>query len=62
VAFSFGPHTCPGAGLGRSEARIGMEVLLERFSEITLPATGEPRFMPNFMERTIPEFPVVVRP
>jgi cytochrome P450 len=60
VAFSFGPHTCPGAGLGRSEARIGMEVFLSRFAEITLPASGEPRFMPNFMERTIAEFPIVL--
>jgi cytochrome P450 len=61
VAFSFGPHTCPGAGLGRSETRIGMEVLLERFAGITFLDGGEPRFMPNFMERTIAEFPVVVR-
>jgi cytochrome P450 len=62
VAFSFGPHNCPGAGLGRSEARIGMEVFLERFGDIRLPDAGEPRFMPNFMERTIPEFPVLLRP
>jgi len=60
VAFSFGPHTCPGAGLGRSEARIGMEVFLERFARISLPESGEPRFMPNFMERTIAEFPIVL--
>lgn len=60
VAFSFGPHTCPGAGLGRSEARIGMEVFLERFARISLPKSGEPRFMPNFMERTIAEFPIVL--
>lgn len=62
VAFSFGPHTCPGAGLGRSEARIGMEVFLDRFADVSLPGTGEPRFMPNFMERTIAEFPLVLRP
>lgn len=60
VAFSFGPHTCPGAGLGRSEARIGMEVFLDRFARISLPEAGEPRFMPNFMERTIAEFPIVL--
>jgi cytochrome P450 len=60
VAFSFGPHTCPGAGLGRSEARIGMEVFLSRFARIALPEAGEPRFMPNFMERTIAEFPIVL--
>lgn len=60
VAFSFGPHTCPGAGLGRSEARIGMEVFLERFARISLPESREPRFMPNFMERTIAEFPIVL--
>ena len=62
VAFSFGPHTCPGAGLGRSEARIGMEVFLQRFAGIALPDVGEPRFMPNFMERTIAEFPVLLTP
>ena len=60
VAFSFGPHICPGAGLGRSEARIGMEVFLERCTRIGLSDAGEPRFMPNFMERTIAEFPIVL--
>ena len=31
VTFGYGPHVCPGAGLARSVARIGIAAFLDRF-------------------------------
>jgi cytochrome P450 len=60
LAFSFGPHVCPGAGLGRAEARIGVETFLSRFGTIALAEGEAPRFVPNFMARTVGELPITL--
>lgn len=44
-AFGHGPHTCIGAPLARSVARIGFEVLFERLHDIRL---AEDRYVPRF--------------
>ncbi|MET7475523.1 cytochrome P450 [Streptomyces sp. NPDC005648] len=36
LAFGRGPHTCPGAPLARAEARVTLERLLDRTSEIRI--------------------------
>lgn len=36
IAFGRGIHTCPGAPLARAEARVGLERLLERTSDIRI--------------------------
>lgn len=36
LAFGRGPHTCPGAALARSEARIGLELILDRLDDIEI--------------------------
>ncbi|MFZ0664281.1 MAG: cytochrome P450, partial [Acidimicrobiales bacterium] len=36
VAFGQGIHTCPGAPLARSEARVSIERLLDRMEDITI--------------------------
>ncbi|MEV4723840.1 cytochrome P450 [Micromonospora humida] len=44
LAFSAGPHYCVGAALGRTEGRIALPRLLDRFPALALAATpGEPR-------------------
>lgn len=42
LAFGFGHHFCPGAALARTEARISLRLLLERFPRLRLDlAPGE---------------------
>lgn len=36
LSFGRGIHTCPGASLARSQARISLELLLARFTEIVI--------------------------
>ena len=36
LGFGRGAHTCPGAALARTETRISLELLLARFSDISL--------------------------
>jgi cytochrome P450 family 150 subfamily A5 len=39
LAFGHGPHTCPGAPLARAEARISIERLLDRMTDIRISQT-----------------------
>jgi cytochrome P450 len=36
LAFSRGAHTCPGAPLGRVQARVGVQTLFERLPDLTV--------------------------
>ncbi|MGV0837774.1 cytochrome P450 [Mycolicibacterium thermoresistibile] len=58
VAFGRGPHACPGAPLARSEARISLERLFDRTSEIWIdeerhgpPDDRNYRYLPTFILR-----------
>jgi len=58
LAFGRGIHTCPGAPLARSEARVSIERLLDRTSDITLseekhgpPGDRRFRYVPTFILR-----------
>ncbi len=58
VSFGRGIHTCPGAPLARAEARVAIERLLDRTSDIKIserahgPAgTRQYRYLPTFILR-----------
>jgi cytochrome P450 len=55
-AFSAGPHYCLGAILGRTEGRIILPLLLERFPDLALAAAPEP--LHNLMLRGPVHLPV----
>jgi cytochrome P450 len=52
LTFGYGPHVCPGAGLARTVARIGMATLLDRFPAGRLRAAPDYRYdnVPTFFE------------
>lgn len=62
VAFGRGVHTCPGGHLARAEARIAVECILDRMSEIRLDQTqhGPPgarrfNYLPTYTLRALAE-------
>ena len=57
ISFGRGIHACIGAPLARLEARIAIEVLLERFSSIRL-ADPPARFRPSIVLRGLESLPV----
>ncbi len=57
ISFGRGIHACIGAPLARLEARIAIEVLLERFSSLRL-AGPPPRFRPSIVLRGLESLPV----
>jgi cytochrome P450 len=56
VAFGFGQHFCLGANLARLEARVMLEGLFERFSNVEL--DGEVQLLRSTMIRGIKHMPV----
>ncbi len=61
ISFGRGIHACIGAPLARMEARIAIEVLLERFSSIRL-AGPPPRFRGSIVLRGLESLPVTANP
>ena len=61
ISFGRGIHACIGAPLARLEARIAIEVLLERFSSIRL-ADPPARFRPSIVLRGLESLPVAAAP
>lgn len=58
VAFGRGPHACPGAPLARTEARVSLERMLARTSDIRIdedrhgpPGDRHYRYLPTFILR-----------
>jgi cytochrome P450 len=69
IAFGRGVHTCPGAPLARAEARVSIERLLGRTSEITIseehhgPADARRfNYVPTFILRGLMELNLDVAP
>jgi len=54
MAFSQGPHTCPGAGLSRLEQTISHTLMLERLSNLRLaPGKNDFTHAPGFVLRAL---------
>ncbi|MFX0575269.1 cytochrome P450 family protein [Nocardia nepalensis] len=59
LAFGHGPHICPGAGLSRLEAAIGLPALFERFPNLRLAVPVEEiRNLPVLTQNDLAAFPV----
>ena len=57
LSFGRGIHHCIGAPLARLEGRIVLEMMLERFSQISL-RDGQPRFRNSIVLRGMESLPV----
>ena len=49
LAFGKGPHFCIGAALARLEARIGIEVLIDRLGDLALSDRNDYRYEPSYV-------------
>ncbi|MFF4663454.1 cytochrome P450 [Streptomyces sp. NPDC001282] len=58
LAFSGGPHECPGQDIGRAIADVGVDALLMRLPDLELAVDeGELRWIGNIMSRHLVELP-----
>jgi pimeloyl-[acyl-carrier protein] synthase len=47
IAFGYGPHLCPGAGLARLELRLVIEALVRQVNQLTPREGAEAAYAPN---------------
>lgn len=63
LAFSGGPHECPGQDIGRAIADVGVDALLMRLPDLQLGVDeSELRWVGNIMSRHLVELPVKFAP
>lgn len=62
LAFGNGEHFCPGAGLARTEARIAVDLLLDRLDDIALAPGNDFEFEDSFVLRGLKRLVVSARP
>ncbi|GAA2923888.1 cytochrome P450 [Streptomyces argenteolus] len=63
LAFSSGPHECPGQDIGRAIADVGVDALLMRLPDLELSvAESELRWVGNFVSRHLAELPARFAP
>jgi cytochrome P450 len=62
LAFGNGEHFCPGAGLARTEARIAVDLLLDRLDDITLAPGNDFEFEDSFVLRGLKRLVISARP
>ena len=60
IAFGGGIHFCLGAALARTEMRVALPRLFERFPEMTI-ATDELRWNATVVDRSLQALPVIIR-
>lgn len=60
LAFGFGEHYCLGAGLAKAEARVALEILLDRLQDIALDCDPDAvDYEPSFLMRGLHSLPLV---
>ncbi|MFI8435451.1 cytochrome P450 [Streptomyces sp. NPDC079020] len=63
LAFSGGPHECPGQDIGRAIADVGVDALLMRLPDLELGVDeSELRWVGNIMSRHLVELPATFAP
>lgn len=62
LAFGNGEHFCPGAGLARTEARIAVDLLLDRLDDISLAPGNDFEFEDSFVLRGLKRLVISARP
>ncbi|MGC0404642.1 cytochrome P450 [Streptomyces sp. SAI-126] len=63
LAFSGGPHECPGQDIGRAIADVGVDALLNRLPDVQLACEeDELRWRASIMNRHLVELPVKFEP
>jgi cytochrome P450 len=62
LAFGGGPHMCPGSNLARLEARVALEVLLDRVAEVRVRPTHRFEKTPVFWAYGPQSLPVELVP
>ena len=62
LAFGNGEHFCPGAGLARTEARIAVNLVLDRLHDLALAPGNDFQFEDSFVLRGLKRLVVSARP
>jgi cytochrome P450 len=62
LAFSYGPHRCIGAHVGRLQALVALDVLLERLPDVAVPAGYRPVYSNSSVARNMDELRIVFTP
>ncbi|HEY9439800.1 MAG TPA: cytochrome P450, partial [Streptomyces sp.] len=63
LAFSGGPHECPGQDIGRAVADVGVDALLMRLPDLELAVEeSELKWVGNIMSRHLVDLPVTFAP
>jgi cytochrome P450 len=62
LAFSYGPHRCIGAHIGRLQVRVALDVLLERLPDFRLPDGYQPKYSNSSVARNMDELLIEFSP
>lgn len=62
LAFSYGPHRCIGAHVGRLQARVALDAILERIPDFRIPAGYQPVYSNSSVARNMDELRIEFTP
>lgn len=62
LAFSYGPHRCIGAHIGRQQVQVALDVLLERLPDFRLPTGYQPKYSNSSVARNMDELLIEFTP